>query len=205
MVMLPSSILPAQPWTGGLEFKTLCSKYPYTTCHFSMARDTSTGRIYPDPVDGRCRIAYTPSAFDLKHLLEGLLALGKILYIEGAKEIWLSTGGMPSFTRSEDAASQDNGDGINDPAFQSWLAEISRRGLSLPETRVGSAHQMGTCRMSAKEKDGVVDPKGKVWGVDGLFVSDASVFPSSSGVNPMVTNMAISDWVSRGIAKDLRT
>lgn len=24
-----------------------------------------------------------------------------------------------------------------------------------------------------------------------------------SGVNPMITNMALSDWISRGIAKDL--
>jgi choline dehydrogenase-like flavoprotein len=62
---------------------------------------------------------------------------------------------------------------------------------------------MGTCRMSAKEKDGVVDPQGKVWGTEGLYVTDASVFPSASGVNPMVTNMAISDWVSRGIAKGM--
>jgi choline dehydrogenase-like flavoprotein len=33
-----------------------------------------------------------------------------------------------------------------------------------------------------------------------LYVVDASVFPSASGVNPMVTNMAISDWTSRNIA-----
>jgi choline dehydrogenase-like flavoprotein len=57
--------------------------------------------------------------------------------------------------------------------------------------------------MSAMEKDGVVDPTGQVWGTKGLYVADASVFPSASGVNPMVTNMAISDWISRGIAKGL--
>lgn len=37
-----------------------------------------------------------------------------------------------------------------------------------------------------------------------MYVSDASVFPSASGVNPMVTNMAISDWISRGIGKELK-
>ena len=47
----------------------------------------------------------------------------------------------------------------------------------------------------------MVDERGKVWGVEGLYVADASVFPSASGVNPMVTNMAISDWISRGVAK----
>jgi len=62
---------------------------------------------------------------------------------------------------------------------------------------------MGTSRMSTRPENGVVDPKGKVWGVENLYVSDASVFPSASGVNPMVTNMAISDWISRGISKEL--
>ena len=57
--------------------------------------------------------------------------------------------------------------------------------------------------MSAVEKEGVVDPTGRVWGTEGLYVADASVFPSASGVNPMVTNMAISDWISRGVADGL--
>lgn len=48
-----------------------------------------------------------------------------------------------------------------------------------------------------------MDPSGKVWGTEGLYVADASVFPSASGVNPMVTTMAISDFISRGIARDL--
>jgi choline dehydrogenase-like flavoprotein len=62
---------------------------------------------------------------------------------------------------------------------------------------------MGTCRMSATEREGVVDPQGKVWGTEGVYVTDASVFPSSSGVNPMVTNMAISDFISRGVARGM--
>ena len=57
--------------------------------------------------------------------------------------------------------------------------------------------------MGTSPRNSVVDPKGKVWGVEGLYVADASVFPSASGVNPMITNMAISDWISRGVAKGL--
>jgi len=63
---------------------------------------------------------------------------------------------------------------------------------------------MGSNRMSARAKDGVVDPTGRVWGAENLYVSDASVFPSASGVNPMITNMAISDWISRGVSKELK-
>jgi len=35
--------------------------------------------------------------------------------------------------------------------------------------------------------------------VRGLYVTDASAFPTSSGVNPMITIMAIADHVARGI------
>jgi len=63
---------------------------------------------------------------------------------------------------------------------------------------------MGSNRMSAAPADGVVDPDGRVWESEGLYVVDASVFPSASGVNPMVTNLAISDITSRKIAAGLR-
>jgi choline dehydrogenase-like flavoprotein len=49
----------------------------------------------------------------------------------------------------------------------------------------------------------VVDAKGSVWGTKNLYVADSSVFPSASGVNPMVTVMSIADWISRGVSKEL--
>ena len=203
--MLPSWVLPNQPWRSGLDLKLRASKFPYMTGQFPIVREKVPGRVYPDPTDGRCRIAYTPTAMDAKHALTGIMALAKIFYLEGAQEIFLGTADMPTFTRPKVDAAADNGEGINDPAFQAWLMEVQKTGLTLPKTKWGSAHQMGTCRMSATERAGVVDPRGKVWSTEGLYVSDASVFPSASGVNPMVTNMAISDCISRGVAKDLKT
>lgn len=214
MTMLPSWVLAFQAWKGGLEYKELCSKLPYMTSHISLARDRDTGRVYPDPVDGRCRIAYTPSAFDRQNAMEGIIGAAKIAYINGASEIFTCNANLPIFTRtpssSPSSTTDSNGDGkdlglgINDPAFQSWLGELRRQGLQHPQTSWGAAHQMGTCRMAATSKAGVIDPTGRSWEAEGLYVADASVFPSASGVNPMVTTMAISDWISRGIAKDLR-
>ena len=209
MTMLPSWVLAFQSWKGGLEYKELCSKLPYMTSHLVLVRDRDTGRVFPDPVDGRCRIEYTPSNFDKKHAIEGLCAAARIAYVNGAKEIFTCNSSMPTFTRSSSTSSTSSNDvddlglGINDPAFQSWLSELRRRGLTQPETNWGTAHQMGTCRMAATQRAGVVDPKGRVWESEGLYVADASVFPSASGVNPMITNMATSDWISRGVARDM--
>lgn len=198
--MIPSSWLIWLKWNSGLEYKLNAARMKHMTGYVAIVRDRDTGQVYPDPVDGRVRLKYTTSYFDKKHVTEGVIALAKIQYVEGATEIFTTVPGIPTFIR--DPASSP-GDGINDEKFQAWLDDIRAAGFPAPESMFVSAHQMGTCRMSAKEQDGVVDARGKVWGTEGLYVADASVFPSASGVNPMVTNMAISDWTSRGIVEGL--
>ncbi|KAJ4401557.1 hypothetical protein N0V91_007861 [Didymella pomorum] len=201
--MIPSSWLIWLDWKGGLEYKLNAARMKHMAGYISICKDRDTGRVYPDPVDGRVRFSYTPSKFDKKHIMTGLLALAKIQYVEGASEIFTTIPGVSTFKR--DTSLPTSGDGINDERFQTWLKEVESKGFPTPESVFVSAHQMGTCRMSKIEKEGVVDPTGQVWGTEGLFVADASVFPSASGVNPMVTNMAISDHISRGIAEGLRS
>lgn len=48
-------------------------------------------------------------------------------------------------------------------------------------------HPMGTCRMGDDPAVSVVDPDGQVWGQPGIYVADASAFPSSLGINPALT------------------
>jgi choline dehydrogenase-like flavoprotein len=59
---------------------------------------------------------------------------------------------------------------------------------------------MGTCRMSAAPAAGVVDGQGAVHGVAGLYVADGSIFPRSSGVNPMLTIMGLAHWIGTRLA-----
>lgn len=92
---------------------------------------------------------------------------------------------------------------FTDPEFAAWIKKLRVADNQGPTAMWMSAHQMGSCRMSADEDTGVVDMKGKVWGANNLYVADASVFPSASGVNPMVTAMALADWISRGVASEL--
>ena len=60
---------------------------------------------------------------------------------------------------------------------------------------LGSAHQMGTARMNPDPNLGVTDIDGKVHGLDNVYVSDSSVFPRCSGVNPMVTIQSTSHFL----------
>lgn len=59
--------------------------------------------------------------------------------------------------------------------------------------------------MSTRESNEVVNQDGKVWGTDGRYIPDTSVFLSASHANPMTTSMAIRDWISRRLIQELAT
>lgn len=63
-------------------------------------------------------------------------------------------------------------------------------------------HPMGTCRMGSDPAASVVGPYGEAHDVRGLFVADASVFPSCVGVNPQVTIMAFATRTARHILEN---
>ena len=201
----PGMFLSFTPWKGALDWKVQCAKFHHMIGMIIIQRDKIPGRVYPDPVDGRCRIEYTTSTEDLSYSLEGMLAAARIAKVMGAKEIFSCHPDAQRYQRHDpDSKEAALGQGINEPAFHSWLDGIKKLGLKSPDPCIlGSAHQMGTCRMSSDSRKGVVDSKGLVWGTEGLYIADASVFPSASGVNPMVTNMGIADLISRGVVDEM--
>ncbi|KAM0465238.1 hypothetical protein ACHAPV_002236 [Trichoderma viride] len=182
-----------RPWEGGIITSW-------------SARDRDSGRVFVDPETGEPRIEYSPSDFDRENNLEGIIGLAKIAYVGGATEIRAHIYGLPPFipNASEQAKHvQDKDPEFTDAAFGKWVQHLRTLGNKPPVSAFGSAHQMGTCRMSASNESGVVDERGSVWGKKNLYVADSSVFPSASGVNPMVTVMSIADWISRGVSKEL--
>jgi choline dehydrogenase-like flavoprotein len=62
---------------------------------------------------------------------------------------------------------------------------------------------MGTARMGADRATSVVAPTGEAHEVSSLYVADASLFPTSLGVNPMITIMACSRRIAAGLADRL--
>ena len=61
------------------------------------------------------------------------------------------------------------------------------RDIPASALRLTAYHPMGTAAMGAR---GAVDGFGRVHAAERLVVPDASVFPTSLGVNPQVTIMA---------------
>lgn len=58
---------------------------------------------------------------------------------------------------------------------------------------------MGSCRLSATREGGPLRESGETWECNGLFVADASVFPTSLGINPMITVEAVAYMVAEQV------
>jgi choline dehydrogenase-like flavoprotein len=54
-----------------------------------------------------------------------------------------------------------------------------------------ASHHIGTARMSATPRDGVVDEHCRVHGVDNLFIAGSAVFPTAGHANPTLTIVAL--------------
>jgi choline dehydrogenase-like flavoprotein len=173
------------PWTGGRAFRAYMGGLAHYNALLVLTRDRVPGRVVLDS-QGRPRLLYRPSAESRRLLLRGCQEGARVVLAAGAREaqtlhtVPLRVRGMGGLDR-----------------FQ---AEVAAAGAAPNRMTIGSAHQMGTCRMDAHPARGVVDGRGAVHGVRGLYVCDTSIFPSASGVNPMLTALGLAHWVvQRGL------
>jgi choline dehydrogenase-like flavoprotein len=66
-----------------------------------------------------------------------------------------------------------------------------------------STHNLGTNRMSAKAKDGVVNRFGRTHDIKNLFISDGSQFTTSAAENPTLTIVALAIRQAEHIAQSM--
>jgi choline dehydrogenase-like flavoprotein len=91
-------------------------------------------------------------------------------------------------------------------AYTSWeQARLAIHALPMQKllTRIVSAHVMGGCTMSADDRSGVTDAKGRYRGVANLSVHDGSLFPTSIGANPQLSIYGIVAMLASGLAEEL--
>jgi len=166
------------PWSGRDAHAETMSTARYRASLIALTRDRGEGSV---GLDERADVRYRIADDDALHLAEGLAGAARIAFAAGARSV--STLHADTLTLSAEDATEAGLD-----AFASTLLQRARTGAPI---QLFSAHQMGTARMGATVHDGVIDPDGCVYGVDGLLVTDASAFPTASGVNPMLTIMAL--------------
>ncbi|MBM3516329.1 MAG: GMC family oxidoreductase [Alphaproteobacteria bacterium] len=75
---------------------------------------------------------------------------------------------------------------------------------TVSEPQPGSAHNIGTCRMSASARDGVVNRWGQSHDIPNLFVSDGSQFTHINTGNPTLTIVTLAIRQADYIAERMR-
>lgn len=145
--------------------------------------DASSGRVRIAG-DGSTRVTYKLTRDDGRRLLFGIARAAEIFFAAGATEVYSQIRGMPVIERGR-------------------VAEFEAADPPPGALRLEAFHPMGTARMAGDPDLGVTAPDGSVHGIDALYVADASLLPTSLGVNPMLTVSAMSAHLARGLAERL--
>ncbi len=61
---------------------------------------------------------------------------------------------------------------------------------------LGTGHPQGGNALGSSPKNSVVGPDFRVFGSANLYICDASVFPTSTTVNPQLTVMTLADYAA---------
>jgi choline dehydrogenase-like flavoprotein len=176
----PDQVFVGMPWSFGEAGQQLLLDLRYMASAGPLVHDVdSVGSV------GERLLRYDFGEQDRATMIAGLRECVEVFFAAGAREVYPGVVGARPLRSMAD------------------LDEVLPLDLPVGRLYLYASHPMGTCRMGADPKRSVVDPDGRVWGWRNLHVADASVFPTSLGVNPQVTTMAVGLLVGAAAAEGM--
>ncbi len=174
------------PWRSGAQHKQQISRLSRIAALSSLVRDLGSGSVELDRT-GATVVSYPlADPRDMAAFRRGLVEMARILNAAQAQEIIAQDRMASVWQRGED--------------FEAFLAHLEGVSLAPLDYPMFSGHQMGSCRMGADPSTSVADTQGELHDTPGVWIGDASGFPSSTGANPMVTVMALARRTAEAIA-----
>jgi long-chain-alcohol oxidase len=183
----PGSGSTALPWVSSASHRALMERYSNLSLCAVLCRDSAGGRVRIDR-DGQPRLRYSMTAADERLAAEGVVAAGQVLAAAGATEVFSMHPARISFRPDQPGG------------HERWAAATRGAGYRGGRTTFFSYHQMGSCRLGTDPASSAVGPDHETHEVRGLFVADGSVFPTASGVNPMLSIMGLAHRAAGRIA-----
>jgi choline dehydrogenase-like flavoprotein len=195
----PGLLALALPWDGIDEHAATMHESRDLLPLVAVTRDGGEGRVTTTRA-GHVRTDYELDMVGVATIRHAAARLARLARAAGADEILVCA--TPSLRFRPIRGTQ----AADDAAFERFVDQLETLDLGPNRTSLFSAHQMGTLRMGAGRRDHVCDPLGRVRAgsrrnrvIGGLYVADASLFPSGIGVNPMLTVMALARRVARTV------
>jgi choline dehydrogenase-like flavoprotein len=181
--LLPPELLLARSPVSGEELLSLLRGAARISSWTASVRSDAEGTVAPGLLGG-ARIRFEPSRHDLERLRFGVCRLAELLLEIGAQKVYPGLFGGPAAV-----------------AARADVEALGRAPLDSRHFHLGVGHIFGTCRLSSSPGTGAVDPSFRPHGTRGLYVVDASLFPSPPGVNPMLAIMQMARLASRRLAE----
>jgi choline dehydrogenase-like flavoprotein len=177
------------PFVDGENHKRTISRiFKHSAPFISVARDHGEGEVVIDAY-GRAvtRWSFTDDV-DARLFRRAMVELSKLHRAAGAKEMMTFHQRPVSWSEGED--------------FDAYLRDVEQGSLDANDIAVFTAHQMGSCRMGSDPRDSVADGRGELHDCSGVWIGDASAFPTAPGVNPMISIMSLAHRTAAIIAAD---
>lgn len=157
-------------------------RYPHIAVLTAMLHDESSGRVALRR-DGRPLIDYVLSYADTSQLARGIRACARLLLAAGARKVL-----VPSVPPIE----------IEHPEDIERIPDSVARPHHIA---MAAVHPMGTMALGDDPRSAVVRSTGEHHHVEGLFVLDGSLFPTSIGGPPQIPIYTLSRHLSRHVAE----
>jgi choline dehydrogenase-like flavoprotein len=164
------------------------ARTPISSALVFLIRDRGHGRV---TIDGAGEPVHTyplSDALDLAHFRHGLKTMARLHDAAGAQEILTLHRKRQHYKRG------------GSESLAAYAQRIHDAPLSPFEHATFSLHHMGSARMGVDPKTSVAGPWGELHDTPGVWIGDASAFPTASGTNPMLTTMALAHRTAEAIA-----
>lgn len=171
------------PGIGGVHRERMRA-LPHVAAAAVLLHDETDGRVTAARGSGLPVADYWPNAGDMAELRRGIRSAAQLYLAAGAEQVTLPYADVPE-VRSEKEL---------DAALKRARPEPHRLFLN-------AVHPQASCPLGDDQKRSATDPFGEVWGERGIFIADTSIFPTSVGVPPQVTTMALATAVADRVAE----
>jgi choline dehydrogenase-like flavoprotein len=166
----PSVGAVALPFVGAAHTEVM-EQYDRLATYGMMVKDRPNGFLVMRGLDSIP--VYTPGEYELQRFRRGVTMVTQMFLAAGARTVLTPLASFPRVSNARD------------------LERLKHYAFDAADIELSAFHPLGTARMADNPEDGVVDVNGAVHGWRGLYVADGAAIPSSLGVNPQVTIMAL--------------
>ena len=178
--MVPLELTMSATQHIGPELVRLAEGFDRVSSFGFMVEDTSRGRV--SELRGQPMIYYSLTDQDVAHIKRGMDVLAQVFFAAGAHTVQTPINGFEILRGEAD------------------LQRLRRSSIKAWDLDLSAYHPLGTARMGRDPATSVVGPDHQVHDTPGLYVVDGAAVPSSLGVNPQVTIMALATRAAEKIA-----